>query len=278
MRVDWGIDAPVQLPPEEKDFEWTYPQQPLNQEHAAYLAMSAVHWGQRLIDLGRWLKEVEGPRFTERVNFLPFLAALVRYHPPLDRLDEFADYGGVSPIDCGPLARQRFLNTESKLMESLITTQPNADDIAAIWQWYCDTLLEKMDERLKPLGVDIYAIKTEIEKQEKLDEELKRELKEAPLHTSVSIIEGASVKDLRETVTRAAGQRQNDARKGGRPTRESLVAVQCAVLYDYHNGIHPQDSRRKKWTYKKLAEKFELPSPRAAEAHVQRGRELLEEA
>jgi hypothetical protein len=63
--------------------------------------------------------------------------------------------------------------------------------------------------------------------------------------------------------------------EGRAPKRDSLTALQYAILYDRHNERDPQDPRRKKWTYEKLAEKFELSSGRAEKAHVEEGRELL---
>jgi hypothetical protein len=64
---------------------------------------------------------------------------------------------------------------------------------------------------------------------------------------------------------------------GGRPPIDKLTAIQCAVLYDEHNGIDPEDRRLKHWTYKKLAAKFRrlgVKNERSAEEHVKRGREF----
>lgn len=51
--------------------------------------------------------------------------------------------------------------------------------------------------------------------------------------------------------------------KGGRPRRDPLMGLQCAILYDRQNDRDPKDPRRKKWTYEKLAKKFGLPSARS---------------
>jgi hypothetical protein len=55
-----------------------------------------------------------------------------------------------------------------------------------------------------------------------------------------------------------------------------LIAVQCAVLYDRHNSEDSTDKRRRKWTYRRLAEEFGLASARAARDFVNLGREICE--
>lgn len=67
---------------------------------------------------------------------------------------------------------------------------------------------------------------------------------------------------------------------GGRPAIDELTAIQCAALYDDHNGTDPEDGRGRLWTYKKLAKKFQrlgVRNARSAEEHVKRGRELRKE-
>ena len=63
--------------------------------------------------------------------------------------------------------------------------------------------------------------------------------------------------------------------KEKKPPRDRLVSVQCAILYDRHNGADPGDGRRRLWTYSNLAKKFGLSSPRVAGTYVKLGRELL---
>ena len=69
-------------------------------------------------------------------------------------------------------------------------------------------------------------------------------------------------------------QTMPDRQAGGRPPMDDLTALQCAVLYDDHNGTDPEDRRIRLWTYKKLANKFGLKNERSAEEHVKRGRAL----
>lgn len=72
-------------------------------------------------------------------------------------------------------------------------------------------------------------------------------------------------------------QVQPRRQEGDASTRDPLVAIQCAILYDRHNARDPEDRRRKKWTEEKLAEKFGLSSARAAKEYIKKGRELLQD-
>jgi hypothetical protein len=88
-----------------------------------------------------------------------------------------------------------------------------------------------------------------------------------PPHTRQTDIESAGVM-LRERQAKPAPQPP-------RRKRDPLVAVQCAVLYDNHNGSNAEDARERAYTHKRLAEMFGLQSPRAAKAHIELGREIL---
>lgn len=63
--------------------------------------------------------------------------------------------------------------------------------------------------------------------------------------------------------------------KGTKRSRDPLVAVQCAILYDRHNQ-QLEDKRQRRWTYAKLGKEFGL-STRAAKDYVILGREIIEE-
>jgi hypothetical protein len=61
---------------------------------------------------------------------------------------------------------------------------------------------------------------------------------------------------------------------GTKPSRDPLVAVQCAILHDRHNQ-QLKDKRQRRWTYAKLGEEFGLSSARVASDYVALGREIL---
>lgn len=80
-----------------------------------------------------------------------------------------------------------------------------------------------------------------------------------------------------ESAYKVLRDRQGAGPGVGRDEREELIAVQCAILHDRFNLPDPTDGRRRIWSFGRLAQKFELRSPRAAKAYVERGRELLDE-
>ncbi len=64
-------------------------------------------------------------------------------------------------------------------------------------------------------------------------------------------------------------------RKGTKPPRDRLTAVQCALLHNRHNDPDPEDKRIRKWSYAKLGDEFGFGT-RAAKDYVVLGREILE--
>jgi hypothetical protein len=93
-----------------------------------------------------------------------------------------------------------------------------------------------------------------------------------PYH--IEVTGGISKKQVGNAFDKIVGAHKTP---GGAPGIDTLVALECARLYDLDNGTNPNDSRRKKWTYEKLYETFdEIPSPRAARHYVEQGRELLQ--
>jgi hypothetical protein len=222
-RAYWAIEAPVKLPPE--NLEWIFPKEPLKSS-----VRDAIYWSQdlnRLASLG-----VKGQeRYEEGVEWFPFLAAVVRYHPPLEYLREFAQYGGISlrePLD----PRQRKLASgDYRFVEPLITTQHDPSDLLAAWQWYYETLLDEINELLKPQGLNIHTMRHQIEEEKKLEEQRRKELNEAPLNTYVRITDEARVDELREAVRRAV-DRQKQRPKIGRGKRRQLTAVEIAYRHD----------------------------------------------
>jgi hypothetical protein len=63
--------------------------------------------------------------------------------------------------------------------------------------------------------------------------------------------------------------------KGGAPKRDQFIAVQCALLYDEDNQPDLDDRRRMTWTHERVAKRFGLKSDRAAKAHIELGRAIL---
>lgn len=94
------------------------------------------------------------------------------------------------------------------------------------------------------------------------------------LRYEITVDEHTTEADVRQAYWRIVSARK-EASKGGRPKRDHFVAVQCAILHDETNPPDQADGRRRRWTYERLAKRFELESARAAEAHVKLGRAIL---
>ena len=88
------------------------------------------------------------------------------------------------------------------------------------------------------------------------------------LRHEITVEEHTTEADVRQAYWRIKSARQ-EASKGGRPERDQFVAVQCAILHDEANPPDSVDGRRRRWSYERLAEEFDLESPRAAGAHVE---------
>jgi hypothetical protein len=93
-------------------------------------------------------------------------------------------------------------------------------------------------------------------------------------HYEIRVDEHTTEEDVRQAYRKVASIRK-EASRGGRPKRDQFVAVQCAIIHDEANPLNQADGRKRRWTYKRLAERFELESARAAEAHVKLGRAIL---
>lgn len=90
------------------------------------------------------------------------------------------------------------------------------------------------------------------------------------------IVDEHTTEDEVKSAFRAIKTAYGYRKRGGKPPIDKLTAIQCAILYDDHNGTDPYDKRFRLWTYTKIAAKFELKNKRSAEEHVKRGRELRE--
>ena len=56
--------------------------------------------------------------------------------------------------------------------------------------------------------------------------------------------------------------------------RDPLVCIEASVLYDDQNGRDFGDQRKRTWTFEKIADRYNLPSARAARQHIEEGQRL----
>jgi hypothetical protein len=204
-----------------------------------------------------------------------FLAACIAFDPPAERLTEFAEYGGPTRVSPPSTAAQ----TESALSAGAppiqIVPDPFERDIERIVFMFkvIDAIEEEIDGRHPEIGVK--SIIQDILDDEDLVRPLHSRLEKIPKRYFLDVREDTSLEDIKHGYQVIKGLHGSRRNKSGAPARDPLIAVQCALLYDKFNEHDSTDRRRRKWTYKRLSEQFELKSARAAREYVITGREVL---
>ena len=198
-------------------------------------------------------------------DWFDFLLACVLYDPPDTQLLQFAAHADP-PHDPAPI---RFLPDEPKRLLS-------AERM--LWMSTIDEIERHYLKPSSPIGMSL--LSDVWEKSPNICKEHDAALEQIPYRYYIEVNEDTTQADILNAFHVVAATLKKwcrEAAKGGPPPRDPLVALQCAILHDCHNGRDPQDRRRWKWTYEKLAEEFGLPSARSAKAHVQKGREYLQD-
>ncbi len=297
LREKRNITARVQLPPE-ATASWQEPMDLLPAdvpEYPGYKAPNedkhdfyrfASRWSK---DIGRILSAVlpnelwhtldyrlgqQIHNFYNREYLRTFCAACVLYDPPETQLLAFAAYHDPPAYPAADLPNASSPVTKRVEMKmSPIERLPIRSEELGQQQAFYESLLLEIAERLEPHGIDLRSMIEEIHRDRpELQQDLSKEL-ETRFYINVGdhMTENDAVGAYR---TIKAVLRRPSA--GTKPRRNRLLAVQCAILYDRHNKADISDRRRRMWAYKHLAEEFGLPSEISAKAHVELGRELLE--
>jgi len=153
--------------------------------------------------------------------------------------------------------------------------------------WFWEQVIKEIGKRfLEPAGLDIHEMMLEVLKNSpdllKQRDDLRKQ--ETPARHYIAVYEETTEVDVLGAF-RLISDTLPERSKKGPPRRDPLVALQCAVLYDRHNGRVPEDRRRLLWSYERLAEEFRLGAgetqkakKQVAAAYVALGRKLLEES
>lgn len=202
-----------------------------------------------------------------------FASACVLHEPPDASMMAFSNYGGTPPIK-GWL-------TERQLKEQQM--------MAVIGDALDEMVSKEMWERRWELPDDYSQAKYEIlersslemqAEEDRIREDYRFEMEHNPPRRYY--IEYDPAEDSNDDVLKKAGAIRVEsgcAPRGGKPPMDRLTAMQCAVLYCYHNPRDPNDKRVKTWTYPKLAAEFKeygVHNARSAEEHVKFGKGLLQ--
>lgn len=277
MRERWRVEAKAQMPPSDRRGEhtpeWLGPRPEKDYgEEAERWHDTVDEWRGDLTTLYRTIvpEEAHDSEYLSS-GWGVFLSMCVLYDPPETRLLDFADtyrweYSTVHPRS------GFFMNAPP------IVWRCDHNELEATWMEFYEGLLGALlDKYVHPQGVNteeaMRAIRNENPelferwRQRGRDNESRPFIDVQPFHTNEDI----------ESALQVLRARQEIRPTTGRKRRDELTAVQCAILHDRYNLPDRTDRRRRPWTFAQLAEKFALESARAAKAHVELGRELLDQ-
>ena len=195
-----------------------------------------------------------------------FLQFCVLYDPPDMDLDAFAAGGGPYFAE--------FKDSKGNLVSNPPIVQryeAMAEHLAVAGAY--ESLLKELDSRfLRPRGLDLAQMRKELYSNGfSLFEEIQAYLGSEPIHLYIDVDVDTRETDVRRafSVISAGREKQPNLK-----VRDSLDAVQCAVLSDQYG-----------WTHKQIAERFqwrltpdEIGTPRRSDRvadHIALGREIL---
>ncbi len=203
-----------------------------------------------------------------------FLAACIVFDPPAEKLTEFADYGGPTRVSPSHTAAYNEPILSATAPPIQVVKDPFRHDIARIAFMFevIDALEEEIDRRHPEIGVR--SIIQDILDDEDFAKPMHYRLEKIPERYYLDVREDTPLEEVKRGYHVIKGLLGSQRNRSGAPSRDPLIAVQCAILYDEFNESDPADKRRRKWTHKRLAEKFGLKSARAAKEYVTAGREV----
>jgi len=198
----------------------------------------------------------------------------VLYDPPETQLEEFAERIGGLASNVAPSGDKQYW-----MPAPPIVWLSDADHAESTMREFYEALLEALLEKyVHPQGIS----------SEDALGSIHRERPELFVQLMRALVENKSrpyidVKPYHQTsfsvsAFKVLSARHDTRPASGRPKRDELTAVQCAILYDQHNVTDPTDKRRRAWTHERLDEVFGLGSCRVAQGYVERGRELLNQS
>jgi len=222
-------------------------------------------------------EEVHGSKYPVSSGWGLFLSMCVLFDPPEPQLKDFAE--AITWEYSNVILRGRYtmyLRDIAWAPDAIVWLTDADRAEGAIREFYEELLVVLLEKYVHPQGISsedalrtIHGERPELLKrlmQRICDNESRPYIDVKPHHRREEIESAIQMLMARHEVRPAKGRRK----------RDEFTAVQCAILYDRHNGKDADDRRRWKWSYEKLAEKFGLDSWRAAKEYVLLGRELLE--
>lgn len=272
MRARWGIDTQPQLAPRDgrRIGDLVFPR-------------SAPGWtsGEFSDFVSRWIQDLGyikdrnvPPQFEDAADWNAFISACVLYDPLEESLIDFAKYGDSLAVHAPYTGEPSNEAAKRPLTAAApIRRLPSEADLEQVQSWLFAHILDEVKRDPGLLRSETNEIiESILHTNFDLQFEYFKRMRELPRRWYIEVAAGLSKTQVGNAFDKIVGAHKPQG-EGGAPKRDALIALQCAILYDDHNGRDPEDPRRKKWTYEKLAKKFGLPSARSAKAHVQEGRE-----
>lgn len=265
MRARWGIEAEIRIPPATIGApspagtvaQWTEGMQTIRDD---------VGRGMRLMDpLQQWNAELR----TIRDRVIPekyhrslsdwweaVIAKCVFYHPPETSLLEFAEVLGTPMVGFGRLEVDDEL---PPVVASPIRVLRDPDKVEEDTEWFWARVMGELENRLKPLGVDIGPILKDIWGAQDLWNEYVERVGQNQPRYYIEVDENTTKKD----VLYAWGVIRPTTSQGGRPPGELLVDIECARLHE--DGC----------TDKEIAERYGWQDTSVVKKHIKRGQNTL---
>jgi hypothetical protein len=308
-RKGWEITPVARIPPEVPHFH--YPpnepevpsrdavRDPQNLRAKLQERVSVVFrllWYEYLVRLRNDLVPEAYRRSDPLGHWTKFLSTCLLYDPPRDDLEGFASYADPDLITLATEEDSADSGAGETRDTALLPIKylPDPDKVKADAERFYKTVINEIGKLLqsklelagiKPeqFSIDIWQLYYEaaFNRPDPEDghgnlqwEYAGKQLENEP-RAYIDPSDEEATKENVEAARQLLRQTQPATPNVGRPKIDSLVAVQCAILFYERNHRMPGNRRRWRWTFKNLAEKFGLPSEGSAREHVKLGRALL---
>jgi hypothetical protein len=270
VRERRGIIPARQLPPSGPGVsELIFPEKRIGDERDDFELLD--EW---LADL-REIKELCVPvRLQGAAEWEDFISVCVLCDPPPEHLDTFTRHGDLRFFDPErPGAHGDRAPMQARApVRRMVTDEKELEEVHL---WLLNSLLEELGRRyLEPAGIDVEEAVNTIMATTNLNAEYRRKKRDLRREWHIIAAEGVTADDANKAASRLPTVREARS-PGGRASRNRLVALQCAMLYDEPDSSTtdlPKSERRRV-----LAARYNI-SENEVDKYVHLGRALISDA
>jgi hypothetical protein len=267
MRSRWGIAAVANVPtvvgaPGPPECAPKAPEEDGDsQEWAAFVG----RWNADLMSI----RDRTVPKYShEGVDWWNFLNTCVLYDPPGTELREFAKRGGIM-FGSGVPERLRNAARLPIMARPPIELLADPKQVEALERWRWIRLVGELQERyLKPLGLDVWKMLDDIEKNPPpgfVEEYLKRlDQLDDNRQVYIEVGEQSTKEDIEKASRLARAAVHKNRPSPSRPKRDRLTCIECAILKDQHG-----------WSDEKLAGRYGWSQLSTVGKYVRAGRAII---